>query len=264
MTRVNESSQTFANPAHRWANPFYMGRVIRHRLRFLARKLRWLTVFLWRTVLANRPVHSDLRPGRRGLERCVTVYINLASRLDRRASMEQLFSENSIESTRIEAILAVPGALGCAQSHVTALSSPVVRNSPIMVCEDDLVFTVPREEVDLTVEEFLRNPALDVLCLAYNLQSQPVPVSKRLQITDNTQTTACYVVKWHAVDALKLCFLESVDELMSGADPAIAAIDIAWKRLQVGKLIFAVPRARLAVQRPGFSDIVGSVVDYGV
>ena len=221
-------------------------------------------MFLWRTVLPDGRVQSDLRPGRRGLERCETVYINLARRLDRRASIEQLFAETNIEASRIEAISAVPGALGCAQSHVKALSSPVVRNSPIMVCEDDLVFAVARQEIDRTVEEFLRNSALDVLCLAYNLQSQPVPVSERLMITDNTQTTACYVVKWHAVEAVRLCFLESVDELMSGADTKTASIDIAWKKLQAGKLIFAVPRAQLAFQRPGFSDIVGNFVDYGV
>ena len=178
--------------------------------------------------------------------------------------MELLFAENNIVSTRIEAISAVPGILGCGKSHVKALSTPVPSETPIMVCEDDLIFTVSRAELDEIVEEFLSNAALDVLCLAYNLRAKPIPISRSLQITDNTQTTACYVVKPDAVPHIRQSFAESVADLTGGADTKKAALDIVWKNLQGGKLIFAAPRKRVAVQRPGFSDIAETFVDYGV
>lgn len=246
----------------RWANPSYAGSVVIYWCRLAVRKSKWLTAFLWRLVRST--VGRKNCPGRLGIGRCRVLYINLESRPDRRASMERLFADNAIVSSRIEAVSAVPGILGCGQSHVKALSTPVPSDTPIMVCEDDLVFTVSRAQLDEIVGEFLCNPALDVLCLAYNLRAKPVPVSRNLQITDNTQTTACYVVKPDAVRYLRESFAESVDDLMGGMDTKKAALDIAWKKLQGGKLIFAAPRKRVAVQRPGFSNIAEAFVDYGV
>lgn len=248
----------------RWLDFRYAGAVVRHTFRLASRKLKWLTIFLWRSARSMNRRESNDPFGRSGLGRCHTLYINLESRADRQASMELLFAENNIRSTRIEAVSAVPGILGCGQSHVKALSSPAPIDTPIVVCEDDLIFKVSRAELDEIVDEFLSNSALDVLCLAYNLRAKPVPISRALQITDNTQTTACYVVKPHAVPYVRQSFAESVENLMGGADTKKAALDIAWKKLQGGKLIFAAPRKRVAVQRPGFSDIAEAFVDYGV
>jgi hypothetical protein len=116
----------------------------------------------------------------------------------------------------------------------------------------------------MLIDEFYRNPGLDVLCLGYNLRAKPIPISRDLQLTENTQTASCYVVKTKARGVLRDIFAKSADDLVSGVDSRVAALDIAWKDAQDGTLVFAVPREPAVIQRPGHSDIANSFVDYGV
>lgn len=247
------------------AGLLYLGRVARFNVRRASRKLRWVSWFGWRTAVSwvsINPVGSQSRGY--GLERCEVRYINIAARVDRRAQIEQQFIGLRLEAVRIDAVAAKPGILGCAQSHVKALSDSLPPGKALMVCEDDLVFLLDRSKVDHLVEEFLENSALDILCLAYNLRARPLPISQNLQITDDTQTTACYIIKPSAIATLRDCFSESVVMLLGGESPKHSALDIVWKKLQAGKLIFSVPRQRAGHQRPGYSDIAGGFVDYGV
>lgn len=250
--------------ASRWQSPRYALSVLRFVSRRLHRRLRLAAVYLTRR-LCNPGFLPEHRPDfEDGLIRCEVRYINLASRADRRQKMESIFRKLAIEAQRVDATFAKQGILGCARSHITAITEPSGDGKMLMICEDDLDFLVDRMTLDSLIAEFHRNPALDVLCLGYNLKSKPIPISRHLQLTENTQTASCYVVKPRAVAVLRDIFEKSVDDLVAGVDSRVAAHDIAWKAVQDGTLVFAIPQERAVVQRPGHSDIANQFVDYGV
>ena len=250
--------------ASRWQSPKYAFSVLRFVTHRHYRRLRLGAVYLWRRLYNALPLGGHRADREHGLARCEVRYINLAARTDRRRETEGLFRNLAIEAHRVDAFPAKPGILGCALSHVLALTEPSGGEKMLMICEDDIDFLASRKTLDSLIEEFHRNPALDVLCLGYSLQSRPIPISRHLQITENTQTTSCYVVKDNAAAVLSDIFAKSADDLVAGVDSRVAALDIAWKEVQDGTLVFAVPRERAAIQRPGHSDIAQSFVDYGV
>jgi hypothetical protein len=212
-----------------------------------------------------RPI-PDNRAVAMASSRSIPAYfINLASRPDRlRETQDEFVRMRILGGSRFEAVRDTNGALGCALSHGRLLET--IDNEPlaVMVCEDDIEFLVSPEELQRLVKEFLANPALDVLCLAFNLVSPGLRVSPLLAITANTATTACYVVKRSSLELLKKSFFESAELIEQGKPLGLAAADQHWKRLQRRGLIFAIPRTRAARQRPSFSDIEGQEVSYGV
>lgn len=191
--------------------------------------------------------------------------INLASRPDRLQETNEEFARMGIvDWSRFEAVKSADGALGCALSHAHLLGGLDRTVSAVMVCEDDIEFLVGPDELDALLEEFLANPALDVLCLAFNVVSRPYVVSQALAVTTNTATTACYVAKGRAMRLLRDSFLDSAKLIQEGKPLGVAAADQRWKKLQRRTLIFAIPRVRAARQRNSFSDIEGKEVSYGV
>lgn len=238
----------------------------------LERALRSLLRDLDRRML---PLRFLLRRQRQKLQGNSTVdtlvesipvqFINLASRPDRLAETQDELKKMGIPAwSRFEAIKHDDGAVGCALSHARVLESFDDQVCPVMVCEDDIEFLVSPDELRALLGEFLRNPAIDVLCVAFNLGSKPHPISPRLAITSNTQTLACYVVKKGALKALQESFLQSAALIQQKKPIGLVAADQHWKRLQRRGLIFAVPRVRAARQRPSFSDIEGQDVSYGL
>ena len=191
-------------------------------------------------------------------------FINLESRKDRLILIESELDKLAfVKKERFIGVKDANGSLGCARSHVTVLTQFLESDDEtLMVCEDDLEFVGSSSQVELAIQEFLDNPALDVLCLSYRLRGPKVPVSSMLSIGNNIQTTACYVVKRSAAAELLANFVESEALLSSGADPTRASIDVRWKILQMDRLVFAVPRRILARQRESYSDIVGKVKLY--
>lgn len=192
-------------------------------------------------------------------------FINLAERSDRREAVESEFLRIGVKNPeRFEAVAEAKGVLGCAKSHVHVTSRPAATGRLLMVCEDDLEFLVPRGVIDACIEEFARSPQLDVLCLAYNSNHSAHKVSSRLSISDDVQTTSCYVLKESARDVVRLEFQKSVKKISAGRSVRKFALDQQWKTVQRRKLIFAVTNQRVAKQRPSFSDIEGRFVDYGL
>lgn len=249
----------------RFLSATYLRGVIRHKISNFSRRTQWIFVYLGRLFFRwLRSPKSREKNTLYGLARCEVRYINLRRRKDRRDLIEgELGNVGVANFSRIEAIEEEMGILGCGRSHILALEEQTEKDC-LMVCEDDLMFVSDAETISEIVQEFLERPELDVLCLANNSMSRPVAVSMGLAISDDIQTTACYLVKESGRRLLLDAFGESVEALLAGVDPKKAALDRMWKKLQSGVLIFAVPRANLAVQRPGFSDIAREVVDYGV
>jgi glycosyl transferase, family 25 len=220
-------------------------------LRYRIRKLRFMFTRASATRLSaeNVPVH----------------FINLASRPDRlRETQDELQRMGLVSWSRFDAIKNDNGALGCALSHAGVFAGLQPGETAVMVCEDDIEFLVSPEELRELVQEFLENPALDVLCVAFNALAKGHPISSRLDITSNTQTLACYVAKASAIELLRDSFSESARLIQEGKPLGLVAVDQHWKRLQRRTLIFAIPRKRAARQRPSFSDIEGQDVSYGV
>ena len=138
--------------------------------------------------------------GPSGLDRCEIHYINLKHREDRRAEIQSEFKALGVTRfARFEAIADANGALGCAKSHETVLSSAsILEDQLLMICEDDCQFIADRAAIDAAIEEFFFNPHLDVLCLAYNAENG-FAISQNLMITSDTQTMSCYILKAPAI-----------------------------------------------------------------
>lgn len=198
----------------------------------------------------------------RGLDRCDIRYVNLDHRSDRRNAFEREMRKLGISRyVRIPAIHATPGNLGNVLSHMQAIEAWIVRpGRMLLICEDDAEFVSSRSDLDSAIEEFMSNPALKVLALA-NRTSWHIPISGRLAISSDIQTTAAYVVKPESIAELLKVYGESVIRLSSGVPVHRASIDTVWKKMQ-RRHPFALPRKTCVIQRPGYSDIQGAAVNY--
>ena len=199
-----------------------------------------------------------------GLDLCDVFYINLAHRTDRRREIEkELAKIGVLDSLRFEAHRDDNGALGCSRSHHSLLRKyDASVDRLLMICEDDCQFIKDRSYIDELVDEFYTNKNLDVLCLAYNKRNG-INISKRLEFTSDTQTTACYILKPHMIPEMVNMANESIDRLESGQENNRAAIDVVWKKLQK-KYVFVVPIRRVARQSASYSDIEKAYTDYAV
>ncbi|MDA8770625.1 hypothetical protein N9M97_03700 [Planktomarina temperata] len=155
--------------------------------------------------------------GPSGLDRFEIHYINLKHSEDRRAEIQSEFKALGVTRfARFEAIADANGALGCAKSHETVLSSAsILEDQLLMICEDDCQFIADRAAIDAAIEEFFFNPHLDVLCLAYNAENG-FAISQNLMITSDTQTMSCYILKAPAIAPVLDTVRFSVDNLSRG------------------------------------------------
>lgn len=193
------------------------------------------------------------------------TFINLDSRPDRAAAIQEEFSRLRLPPPRrFGAVSSDNAMLGAATSHYEAIKQASLRAGarPIMVCEDDLQFLCDRETLEEIYSEFMGNPLVDVLCLAFIIKNttrmtagEPVEVGPNLLISNEIITQACYVLKPRAI-ATVLASLDGSRILLGRGLPwRYAAGDVLWQRVQQGKLFFAVPKVRTSRQREGFSDI---------
>ena len=226
--------------------------------------LRWTPQLIRISRHISRVRRTPRAEVRFNLSDLPTIYINLGHRTDRRLRVEEVLRSVGIRDfERFPAISDSLGILGCTKSHAAVLEKAIDEKYPIvMICEDDMEFLGERDEILKTIVEFINNSALDVLCLAYRLRSPRFSVSRRLAIANNIQTASCYVVKQEAMPTVLESFQQSERMLQRGVDPRIAANDMHWKKIQTKGLVFALPKKRLARQRPSFSNVVGKFKDY--
>lgn len=223
-------------------------------------------IWLFRFHLVSRSSPAEKVPlAIQSWGRIPVFYINLETRSDRREEVGRELRRVGLRNrSRFTAIPREQGLLGCALSHSALLSQLEEVSGPVIICEDDIQFTADQEALASVLQEFLKDDRLDVLCLANNYSTKPWPISPLLAIVNNTQTTSCYVVKERAKRPLMQIFSVSAGRLESGWDESIFAPDILWKKLQGGRLFFAVPRRQMAKQRASYSDIQRDWVDYGL
>jgi len=222
--------------------------------------LRFATMKLYhQRVRSSQPPTS----GRFGLERCEVFYINLASRGDRKTQIQAEFQRLGLAGVeRFDAIRDSNGFIGCSLSHAAVLARASAGRELVMVCEDDAQFVLGKQEIDGLIESFYSKPWLDVLCLSSVIENKPIRVHSEFFISNNIQTTACYIIRREILPIVAKTFRRSTFVLNHGTPVWLGALDIVWKSAQRWKLVFSVPAKTAVIQRTSHSDIQNAQVDY--
>ena len=182
-------------------------------------------------------------------------YINLDHRTDRRSDMERQFKELNLEAERFSAVKMTPGEFGCALSHIKCLEMALERGyENVLIVEDDMTWTVTREELDKRVGNFFETiKEWDFLFFAY-LAYKLDFISKGICRITRASTTTCYLVNRHYIPTL----LKSYKAIFSIPinNGIIVGIDMNWDELlRDGNFYALVPT--MGVQKDGISDIRG-------
>jgi glycosyl transferase family 25 len=229
---------------------------LKNELECLLLKIRWLKRVLLNFTLVKKRIFFSYHD-------CDIYYINLDHRIDRKKEIEDEFKTIGIlNAKRISAIKNDNGALGCAMSHRLVFRLALSNSKLTWVCEDDVTFLTTKIELDKLINDFYNDSRLDVLSIAYNALYK-IKVSKQFYITSNSQTMSCYILKPHVLNDFLNIAEESVLALEKGNLEEDYAIDQVWKKLQK-KYIFALPISIKVIQRPSFSDIRNTNVDYSL
>lgn len=203
------------------------------------------------------------------------VCINLSTRPDRlnqfiatELSGFQAVSKNTV--MRFSAWATEFGGKGCARSHLAVLREAQAKQWPnVLIVEDDFTFTRPWPDVCASVNAFIESAAdnWDVLMLTADLVV-PEGFKYSCARVQNAQTASCYIVNSRAYVHLDAIFSDSYAHLPLSKSSlgwrdvyAKYAIDQNWKVLQPHLQWFLLtPKA--GIQRPSYSDIENSYVDY--
>jgi glycosyl transferase family 25 len=230
---------------------------------------RWIArgdfLFSGQRPSARLLLHLRSRYGRPtrpfGIERLPAImFINLERRADRLEAFTREASRLQLNRIdRFEAIDDPNGALGCSLSHAGCLRRMIERGwEAVMICEDDVVFTLDRDELDVLVDAFLADERAEVACFAHYHQ-RVVPHSALFLRALSTQTMACYLVKSTIAQDLLAVIEDGIEGLRSGGSPLVYCCDMVWKQLQTSR-VFVVPIVRAARQAPGFSDLENKIM----
>lgn len=192
------------------------------------------------------------------LEQLPVVYISLQTREDRRALLVEEFKSVGLRKADwFRALERKNGALGCALSHLDVIRSADGLSSLVMICEDDIGFLCSSRQLQEILDDFAKDPMLDVLQLDARTHSRHHRYDGRFNLVNDGHSTGCYVVKPGVADVLERFFSKSVDRLERGVPLYRAAIDVVWKIAQQRHLVFATPVERVVIHKSGFSDVSG-------
>lgn len=197
-------------------------------------------------------------------------YLNLDHRLDRRVKlMEEI--QNIRGVSRIPAIYEKGrGWIGCAKSHIYALTKAIEGSSQIVtIIEDDFAWKVKNwsDILENTYRSLVENNIeWDFFLLAaYDAHGTIHPKNPDLMHIESAQTTCGYIVNGKQnMKRLKENFEESLvglelhvktQEDYVGAYGWIYAIDQHWKKLQKNTIWLMHAPSSIAGQRRSYSDI---------
>jgi hypothetical protein len=182
------------------------------------------------------------------------LYINLASRTDRKAQVEKEILKVGGVPIRIQAVKMRDGLQGCVRSHIRALEYGIDQGwDRFAVAEDDLEF----------IAECPEFPECDVfLPSTGNFGRSVVPYDQTYHKVVRSQTTTAYVIKRsYAFVLLNLFYEASIMLQRYPKQRHNFALDIMWTRLQP-KDHWLTIHPPIARQRPSYSDIEHRNVDY--
>lgn len=191
--------------------------------------------------------------------------INLNKRPDRWETVQREFSKHHLGVTRFPAIDGdlmyknpnlKPGEFGCLLSHRSILEIAYSKkHKNILILEDDVEF---HEDLNKKFSCFISQvPTWDLLYFGANHSlCNSYETIEPIKVSDNVyQLNHGYALHAYAVN------LECYASLMSGLTKMNQPIDVLYSNLHKTLKCF-VFRPHLAWQRPGYSDIMKSQVNY--
>jgi len=193
------------------------------------------------------------------------VYINLDSRKDRRAWIEEELA-NMMPDVEKERFTAIPtpemGIIGCNASHLEVLKKAKADKLPnILIIEDDFTFTISKEEWKEDLAK-LDHVSFDVCMLGYNLiRGEPCSEHNFLTKVMDAQTTSAYLIQESMYDRLIEVWETGLILLKSTRNVPVYALDQWWKSLQPSSKWYCFTR-RVGKQRACYSDNENRFTDY--
>jgi GR25 family glycosyltransferase involved in LPS biosynthesis len=193
------------------------------------------------------------------------IFINLEKRKDRLYEITNELDNYNLKGERFNAIEHSNGAVGCAYSHLSILKIAKYNNyKNILILEDDFMFNVSKEHFENEINRFFTNiPDYDVCMLSCAvIERENI---EKYEFVDRIlfgKTASGYIVNNHYYDKLIELYEYNIPLLEQTGKHWIYANDVIWKQLQEKDKWFFINK-RLGKQRPGFSDLGQTYVDYG-
>lgn len=185
--------------------------------------------------------------------------INLDERTDRLHDMVKHMEDLEIDFERFSAIKNSNGALGCMDSHIACLEKAIQNNLQyVIIMEDDCEFIIDQKEITYYINNFLQTDSPVMVFGSTNIKREFYN-----DIFDrgmNIFTATCYIVKRNYFETLKSCFMSGRIGLLKTQSHNFA-IDVVWHALQ-DKDIWLIPKKKTIHQRPSYSNIQHTFVDY--
>jgi glycosyl transferase family 25 len=192
-----------------------------------------------------------------------TFYINLESRPDRKAHVEEQLTTIGIQAIQFKAIKLQNGAIGCSLSHLKLLQMAKQNNWPhILIVEDDILFTNPSIFIT-SFNHFLSNhPTFDVALISGNNIPPHTQIDNSCVKIYHCQTTTGYIVQNHYYDILINNYTEGIAKLLKEPSKHILyAIDKYWFSLQEKDDWYLIIPLTVT-QREDYSDIEKRKTNY--
>jgi len=193
-------------------------------------------------------------------------YINLDKRTDRKEEIEKELNNFGLPFERFSAITHENSAVGCSYSHLEILKTARDKGyKNILILEDDFTFLIDKTEFEYYLDKLFNNfNNFNVCFLSYSCNNfeeiADHPYIKRVQ---DSLTSSGYIINEKYYSTL-INLLEVVTPLFVETNRHWEyAIDAAWKTLQKTDMWICFDK-RIGKQRPGFSDITNSYVNYEV
>jgi hypothetical protein len=191
-------------------------------------------------------------------------YINLEKRLDRNRQMLDLLKGQDFE--RIPAIEDDNGYIGCAYSHILALTIAKERKYPqVTILEDDFMF-LEGYSFD-TIQGGLPNIPFDILLFCNNIKvTDLLPITDKLIRVRNATWTSGYTIKSTLYDVLIQNLKEGIEGMKEHGHEEHEWIhrpfhlDVYWNKLWKDYIAISFCET-IATQRTGYSDILHKSIE---
>ena len=202
----------------------------------------------------------------------VVYYINLKHRTDRMNLLTKQLSEYGIPQSNLVRIDAVynkeHGGLGCSASHIKTVKTFLnSKYNKCLILEDDFMFNQPYDVVHDFFNK-LKNIDYDVCMLSANTEASTYKADKTeydfIKKVQNAQTASAYCVSKKFAPTLLQTLEEGYIKLQNDPQNKNAFMnDMYWKIIQPQSLWY-ISNPILGIQRPSFSDIENTNVDYNI
>ena len=198
----------------------------------------------------------------------IVFYINLKHRIDRAKLFRTNFTNDKPIIKRVDAIyIKENGALGCLQSHIKALTLALKYYSDenhILICEDDFYIKNMKYCEFMLNKLFKSNIDWNVVMLSHNTAYLDNTIYKNIIKINDSQTASGYLIKTNYIPKLLEIYKKDLEYYnKTKIWKSEYCNDQSWKKLQkIDNWYSFLPR--VAIQRPSYSDIVKSNVDYKV